>query len=1075
MDVAADLSDEDLASLGLLLGHRRKFMAAAQAWRREGQGAGAVPQPASSPSGSAPSAERRQVTVLFSDLVGSTELSGQIDPEDMSRLLRAYRDACAAAVARHRGYLAKFLGDGVLAYFGFPLAQEDSGHDAVRAGLEIGAAVGALLRPGGGPLQTRVGIATGMVVVGELIGSGASQEQNIVGDTPNLAARLQSLAEPGSVVVSAATRRLLGESFELKSLGEPSLKGFAQPQPVWLVMRELPFSSRFSSSRGKALSPLVGREAQLATLLAAWQRATKGGGSAVLVHGEAGVGKSRLTEALYESIGSGPHTRIVSQCSPYHANSALYPVIQTVERLWGVKADDATGDRFERLQSGLAACGCATPQAIVLLAEVLGLPLPAGLPLLDLTAAQRRSATLDELANVLIAQAQVAPLLLVIEDLHWCDPSTQDLVGRIVGSLGESRVMAVITHRPDFHANWVESAGVLSIGCARLDSEHCLALIRNVAGVQGLPPALAQEILKRSDGVPLFVEELTRTVVEERSSVVPPTLQDSLMARLDRLGPVKEIAQAAAVIGREFSSTMVEALVPSSADRVQDALGQLVSVGLILPVPSEGQTAFTFRHALLREAAYESLLRTKRLAMHRQIAEHLQSDGSSRPEAELVAHHYGLGGDPELACRWWELAADHATASAASAESVTSLQACLEQASKIGRQDLRKQRRLEIQIKLGVALFALKGPADPEYEAAIKEIFELTQDAGTVSQQFIARWGLFTVAMAKLQLQNAKIQSAAMYALRDKLDDEKFVLEAYHHFFGSSMLLGEVSNAIRLCDEAIAKDDPRRNKLPDLLFLGHDPGICAHGCRGVALALAGQVREARQTRGASVELAERLRHPASIAYANYMAALVSQLLVEPEQCREHAEALIALSGRYDLPVHRRQGEFLLGWALAQSGDLPAGLSKTEYCYREGPIDSRTQFVHCAHFADILRQSGRVADAFALVNGMIGESGDARIGLLAPDLWRLRGDLRLQLDANRTVEAERDLLTAVDGAKFQQAPLLELRAAISLARLRADQGRRLEAQSALHPLLALFAAEGDHHDVRTATLLAAQIA
>ncbi|MGB6549559.1 MAG: adenylate/guanylate cyclase domain-containing protein, partial [Xanthobacteraceae bacterium] len=561
LDILPDLTEQDFEKLGISLGHRRKLLKAIATLRDDsGTAPGKLEQEPTKPAppAPAPEAERRQVTVLFSDLVGSTALATALDPEDLSRLIKRYQDACAGAVARFDGYIAKFMGDGVLAYFGFPQAHEDAAERSVRAALAIVDTVRQIERSDGVPLQTRVGIATGIVVVGDIVGSGAAREESIVGETPNLAARLQTLAEPNAVLISEATCRLLGGSFDYQNLGEHELKGFAKPIPVWRVLKEAPVASRFAAARAAGLSPFVGRTQEMGLLVDRWHLAQQGEGQAIVLTAEAGMGKSRLVEALFERLGAEPHRRVVLQCSPYHSNTAFYPAMRQIEHAAGFTLDDSVAQKLDKLDAFLAKTGGAAISTAPLLADLLSLPSDGRYAAVDLMPAQRKSATISALVDHLIGLSAGEPVLIVLEDAHWIDPTTQELLTRLIDSIESARVLAIVTARPEFASPWAGRDHVASLALSRLGRTQCAEIVAGLAAAQSVTADLLEEILAKTDGVPLFVEELTKTVLEsgllreENGSyalaatltplAIPATLQDSLMARLDRLAPVTEIA-----------------------------------------------------------------------------------------------------------------------------------------------------------------------------------------------------------------------------------------------------------------------------------------------------------------------------------------------------------------------------------------------------------------------------------------------------------------------------------------------------------------------------------------------------
>src|SRR5438477_1375786 len=562
-DILYDLAESDLEKLGLLLGHRRKLLRAVAALKP------APSQPEAPPTTpETQEAERRQVTVLFSGLVGSTALANEIDPEDMSALIKRYQDVCAGAIARFDGFIAKFMGDGVLAYFGYPQAQEDAAERSVYAALAIIDSLTQLKGPEGQALETRVGIATGIVVIGDIIGTGVAREHSIVGETPNLAARLQTLAEPNSVVVSESTHHLLGRQFDYQSLGERTLKGFAKPVQVWRVLREAAVASRFAAGHAARTGPFIGRVQEMGLLLDRWRLAKDGEGQVIFLSGEPGMGKSRIVDALFERIVDDSYYHLIFQCSPYHTNSALHPVIRQFERSAGFTLEDSAAIKLEKLEALLSATDNLSDSTRSLFADLLSIPLDDRYPPLDLAPAQRKAATIAAIVHQLTRLAEQKPVLFVLEDAHWIDPTTQELVTRVIDGIASMCVLVLITARPEYLSPWTGRDHVTSLALSRLSKTQCAELIAGVATARVLNPTLVEDILAKTEGVPLFIEELTKAIMESATPdrpVVPATLQDSLMARLDRLGPAKEIAQVASVIGQQFSYALLEAVTPASA------------------------------------------------------------------------------------------------------------------------------------------------------------------------------------------------------------------------------------------------------------------------------------------------------------------------------------------------------------------------------------------------------------------------------------------------------------------------------------------------------------------------------
>ena len=634
--ILSDLTDQDLKEIGVSsLGHRRQLLRAIAELTAAEKGA-PTPPPAAAPVAPHDTAELRPVTVMFSDLIGLTALSASMDPEDLREVISAYQKCVAETVRRFGGYVAKHLGDGVLVYFGYPHAHEDDAERAVHAGLELVAAVGGLKTHAA--LQTRVGVATGLVVVGHLIGSGASQEQAIVGETPNLAACLQGIAEPNSVVVAEGTRKLLGNLFELENLGAKELKGIAGPVRAWAALRPSSAEGRFEALHASGLTELVGREEELELLLRRWSRAETGQGQVVLLSGEAGIGKSRLTAALLERIARQPHARLRNFCSPQHTESALYPSIRQIERAAGFTQDCTPQAKLDKLDALLAQSSTSAPDA-ALLAEMLSLPNDGRYPALELTPQQRRQETLEALVLQVAALSRQNPVLMIFEDAHWIDPTSLELFDRMVDKIPSLRVLLIVTFRPEFEPPWIGRPYVTALTINRLAQRDIEAMIDGVVGNKFIPASVRHDIVERTDGIPLFVEEMTKAVLEAGSEeqaqrtgatvpftalAVPASLHASLMARLDRLGPAREVAQIGAAIGREFSHALLGAVIPKPEADLGSALDRLIDAGLLFRQGVPPHTTYLFKHALVQDAAYGTLLPEPRRALHARIAKALE-------------------------------------------------------------------------------------------------------------------------------------------------------------------------------------------------------------------------------------------------------------------------------------------------------------------------------------------------------------------------------------------------------------------------------------------------------------------
>ena len=747
--ILADLTDQDLQEIGVTsLGHRRQLLRAITELKGGETG---TPKPATeyiAPVTPHDTAERRQVTVMFADLVGSTALSAHMDPEDLREVIAAYRK-CAAETVRHLGgFVSQYLGDGVLVFFGYPQAHEDDAERAVRAGLQLVAAVAGLRTRAS--LQTRVGIATGLVVVGEIADAGGPQERGIIGQTPNLAARLQSSAEPNQVIIAESTRRLLGNLFELEDLGTKDLKGIAGPVRVWAALRPSSAASHFEALHGTTLTDLVGREEELELLLRRWSKAKTGEGQVVLLSGEPGIGKSRLTAALLEAIAPEPHTRLRNFCSPQHTDSALYPTIGQIERAAGFSRDDSWQAKLDKLDALLAQSSTSARDA-ALVAEMLSLPNDGRYPVLELAPQQRRQQTLEALVLQVATLSRQNPVLMVFEDVQWTDPTTLELFGLIVERIPTLHVLLIMTFRPEFEPPWIGRPYVTALTINRLGQREVSAMIDRVVGNKSLVESVREDIIERTDGIPLFVEEITKAVLEAESqraaehaiAVIPPpalevpaSLHASLMARLDRLGPAKEVAQIGAAIGREFSRALLAAVVRKPEEELNSALDRLLAAGLVFRQGVPPDTSYLFKHALVQDAAHGTLLREPRRALHARIAETLESQFADIVERqpELLARHCTEAGLIEKAAHLWGKAGQRSLDKSALLEAVEHITRALDQIEDLPATPALRREQIKLQVALLTPLIHVKGYAAPETKAAAERARLLIEQAEALGE-----------------------------------------------------------------------------------------------------------------------------------------------------------------------------------------------------------------------------------------------------------------------------------------------------------------------------------------------------
>jgi class 3 adenylate cyclase len=827
-DVLQDLTENHLREMGLPLGARLKLLKAISALALGAEPIGLTP--AVAPAGPpADTAERRQVTVMFSDLVGSTALSARMDPEDLREIISAYHKCVAEIVHRFDGFVAQYLGDGVLVYFGYPQAHEDDAERAVRAGLELIAAVCALKTHVS--LQTRVGIATGLVVVGDLLGAGGAQERGIVGETPNLAARLQGIAEPNMVVIAESTRKLLGNLFDLEDLGARELKGIARSVGAWAALRTSAVESRFEALHASGVTALVGREEECDLLLRRWARAKSGEGQVVLLSGDAGIGKSRLTATMLERLATEPHTRLRYFCSPQHTDSALYPVIGQLERAAGLARDDIPQAKLDKLDAVLAQSS-ASAQDAVLIAEMLSLPNDGRYPALDLTPRQRRQRAMEALTAQLEALTHQRPVLQIFEDAHWADPTSLEVFGRAVDRIRTLRVLLIVTFRPEFEPPWIGQPHVTALTINRLTEREVGAIIDRIVGNKRLPASIRQDIIERTDGIPLFVEEMTKAVLEAESEgaaehvaaavpspalAVPASLHASLMARLDRLGPAKEVAQIGAAIGREFSHSLLAASVGKPEAELTSALDRLVQSGLLFRQGVPPHASYLFKHALVQDTAYGTLLREPRRALHARIADALQSQFAEIAESqpELLARHFTEAGLIEKAAGFWGKAGQRSLARSALLEAVEQLTRAIDQIATLPGTPALRCDQIALQVALINALFHVKGYAAPETKAAAEQARMLIEQAKALGEApedplllFSVLYGFWVANLVAFNSDVCCDLSTQFLSLAEK-QGATVPLMVGHQIVGISLMsAGHITEGRTHYDQAISLYDP---------------------------------------------------------------------------------------------------------------------------------------------------------------------------------------------------------------------------------------------------------------------------
>ena len=883
------LTAEDLKDLGVdIVGHRRKLLNAIAVLRADVDAKTAQTDTLPTIDTSRDTAERRQVTVLFSDLVGSTALSARMDPEDLREVISSYQKCVAESVRHFDGFVAKYMGDGVLVYFGYPRAHEDDAERAVRAGLEMIASVSALAYPIS--LQTRVGIATGLVVVGDLIGSGSAQERGIVGETPNLAARLQGIAEPNMVVIAESTRRLLGSLFELRELGAKELKGIGGSVHVWAALRASSVESRFEALHASGLTTLVGREEESELLLRRWARAKNGEGQVVLLSGEAGIGKSRLTAALLERLAGEPHTRLRYFCSPQHTDSALYPIIRQMERAAGLTHDDSPQARLDKLDALLAQTSTSAQDA-ALFAEMLSLANDGRYPVIELTPQQRRQRTLEAVSARREVLTRASPVLIIFEDVHWIDATTLEVLGRAVDQISTLRVLLIVTFRPEYDPPWVGRPYVAALTINRLGQRDIDAMIDHLVGNKGLPASIRQDIIKRTDGIPLFVEEITKAVLESGcegeaprtesaapspSAAVPASLQASLMARLDRLGPAKEVAQVGAAIGRQFSYLLLASVVRQPEAELGSALDRLITAGLLFRQGAPPHATYLFKHALVQDTAYATLLRSQRQELHARIAKVLEEEFQETIGAhpETLAHHYSQAGLVDLAIEFWGRAGTRSADRSAHYEAVGHFGCALDLVGKLPPSQQRDERELELTLALAVSLIAIDGFGSIRVEECAVRAKRLSDKLYGSQNRFAAQRVAWNSSLMRQPVPRTAALARDLVDLAEEDGNPAKLAVAYRALGYSLLVAGQFREAAETLARGATLADTGLQG--EFAIYGEHPSMVCRAYGGQVKILMGFPESGMRLIEAAVAHARHQDNAHSLAWALAVAAHVSQ-------------------------------------------------------------------------------------------------------------------------------------------------------------------------------------------------------
>ncbi len=1037
------------------------------------------------PAASEPGAERRQLTVMFVDLVGSTELSTRLDPEDLRDVLATYHALLAQVINGYGGFIAQYLGDGALVYFGYPISQEDDAERSIKAALALLAHTSTLTIHGT-DILIRIGIATGLVVVGDkAIGSDAAHEPRIMGETPNLAARLQAMASPRSIVITETTRELVGGLFRYESLGSVELKGFSRPVPAWKVQGETGLDDRFRALRSDAI-PFIGREEELDLLWRRWRQVGHQGGKVVLISGEPGVGKSRLLAAAREMI-AGDDPQVVDYfCSQNFTNTALYPITRQIERNCGLVSTDTKSHQRRKLNAFLGGLGNA--ETLALLSDLLSIErFDSEDVIRRLSPAERRKATFDLLIRHVVSIAASTRVLLLFEDIHWADASTLELLDLFISQIDRYRILLVATYRPEFHASWAGHSQVSVITLARLPAAQQRRLIEAVAGSDLLSRETVEEIAARSDGVPLFAEELTKATIEirreadetrlsqvVRPSAIPATLHASLMARLDRLGPVaRQVAEIGSVLGREFSYDSLRATWSGAPHEMDTGLDQLRRAGLLFARGVGDQTTYTFKHALVQDAAYGTLLRAKRQEVHARIAHTLERE---HPEIcdiqpELLARHFQQAQLSERAIGYLQRAADRAAKRSAYREAIAHLRNALQLVELLPESPLREDRELQLLIALGAALMATKSSTAPEIGRVYARARELAQKAKRSADLFPSIWGAWLIAYSSSDFMTSQRLLEDLFSIAAAVNDPAFTLQAHHAAWPTYCSTGFLTKARAHIGDGLALYRPELHGSHALQYGAHDPGVCGYVTDAGTAAVLGFLDQSLAQLEKGLALAERLGHTQNTIHALSFAAEVHHIRRDPQQVEAFVTRVLPLLSEDRSAVAIANAMMLRAWARVILGEIENGLA----IMRDGLTAWRQTGSafrlpeRLARAAETYRLANHTDEAMALIAEAFDRSDDK---WLAPELHRIQGELLLE--AGRHNEAEEALRNALSLAREQSARLLQLRAANSLAVLLKDRGEKTQAYELIEPIYEWFTEGFDTIDLKSAKTLIEQL-
>lgn len=1044
-----------------------------------------------------PDTERRQLTVMFCDIVDSTSISEKLDPEDLREMLRDYQKTCYKIIHRFDGHIAQYLGDGLLVYFGYPQAHEDDAQRAARTGLAIVEAVNrlnpSLQEKWNVELSVRVGIHTGLVVTGE-VGEGSSSEYLAIGDVPNIAARLQGEAAPDTVMVSTATYKLIEGFFACHSPENLVLKGFSQPMGICQIDHVSTARLRLDSITDR-LTPIVGREQETSLLFERWERINEYMGQVVLISGDAGIGKSRLVKVLEEHVAKDPQAWLTPcQCSAYHQNSALYPIIDLLERfVLQFEQGFSPAKKLIRLEGFFAQYGFELPELVPVFCDLLSVPFDPKYSSSTLTPEQQKQLIFETMLGVLLEIASRQPLLLVMEDLHWADPTTLEFIDLLVDQIATSRIFTLFTYRPTYNPSYRPRDYITSLTLHRLTREKSVDMVRYISGGKILPAEVLEEILTKTDGVPLFVEELTKMVLESGllreeaneymltgrflTLKIPMTLQDSLMARLDRLASAKELVQICAILGREFTAEMLLAIQPHSEGMIQEGLRQLVESELLYQRGVFPRATYIFKHALIQETAYQSMLKNTRQRYHQQIADMFVNRfpelATSQPE--IIAHHYTEAGMGNVATSYWQQAGRRAVDRFANEEAIAHLSRALQILETLTETAERTENELGLLLAIGPSLIAVKGYAAQEVEQTYSRARTLSQQIGEETQLFQVLWGLWGYYVVRANHKEAREVGKELLELAHGGQDTIYLMEAHLTLGGALFCLAEFVTASEYLEHGAELYEPDKHRSYISLFAA-DLGVFCPAWAAHPLWHIGYPDKALTKSRDAVKLAEKLAHPYSIALALDYAAITHQFCREAKEAYRRAEAAITICKEHHFAYYLGWAMIIKGWALADLGDCEEGTVEIQQGLKtlRSTGAKRSLPFYLSLLAEVYGKNGQVEEGLETISEAFVEAQNIEERWWEAELFRLKGALLLQQTKPDVKQAEASFHQALDVARHQHSISLELRAANSLYRLWQQQGKHNDSNKLLVEVYNRFTEGFDTPDLKEAKELLQEI-